>query len=654
MPQQATAIALGGGLDLVTPAIAASPGHAIAALNYEPVAGGYQRMQGFERFDGQVSPTDAYDAVIGGGGTVSAAQAAMSAARAAIDPVPGVGPILGVWFFDGCVIAFRNKVGEAEAGMYRSSPTGWEEVEMPEPGTGGGGGSGVGDEYTTVYYGTIEAYPSFGGNPPANGESIVGSTSSASGEVAEVSAVKALTKNGLSFERVALAINSSSFKQGERVTWPGAGSGVLSSFYPVIITAGSPFAEEEPEEPEEPVDPGPVLPPNGRYSFITHNFYGAADMRAMYAVSGVHPAISYDGDEVTVIRTGMTVDRPHRIAVHKQALVLGFPGGSTQISAVGSAGSFDPVLGASEIAIGDEIVDYIPNVQGALAILGANSIAMLYGNDATDYLLQTLSDEAGALPYTAEKMGTPIYMDNRGVRSLSTTQNFGNFRLGTISTRIQPLLDSLKAQGVTPSAACRVRTKDQYRLFFDNGYGLTFHMGGRDPQILPFNLGIAITSVCSIEKDDTTEAVFAGGEDGYIYQLEKGLSFDGAPIDYYLRLSFNHAGAPQIWKRWHRVIADCESPAPATLRLSYEFDYGNSNVRPNVADVFTMPTSGGQWDVSDWDEFTWDAPIEGQAESYLDGFGKTMSIMFAGSSATEPPHLLKSVTIFYSPRGASR
>jgi hypothetical protein len=59
MGQQFAYFPLGGGLDLITPAIAQKPGSAIGALNYEPAANGYRRVEGYERFDGRLSPTDA-------------------------------------------------------------------------------------------------------------------------------------------------------------------------------------------------------------------------------------------------------------------------------------------------------------------------------------------------------------------------------------------------------------------------------------------------------------------------------------------------------------------------------------------------------------------------------------------------------------------
>ena len=50
--------------------------------------------------------------------------------RDLITVVPGEGSVLGVWVYNGNIYAFRNKTGGATAGMYKSSSTGWTEVEL--------------------------------------------------------------------------------------------------------------------------------------------------------------------------------------------------------------------------------------------------------------------------------------------------------------------------------------------------------------------------------------------------------------------------------------------------------------------------------------------------------------------------------------------
>ena len=47
---------LGGGLDLLTPAIQMQPGKVFDSQNYEPeVSGGYRRVDGYERVDGRTT-----------------------------------------------------------------------------------------------------------------------------------------------------------------------------------------------------------------------------------------------------------------------------------------------------------------------------------------------------------------------------------------------------------------------------------------------------------------------------------------------------------------------------------------------------------------------------------------------------------------------
>ena len=61
---------------------------------------------------------------------ISELQSAQEDQRALISVVPGEGDVLGVWVFSGDVYAFRNKSGGATAGMYKSTSTGWSEVDL--------------------------------------------------------------------------------------------------------------------------------------------------------------------------------------------------------------------------------------------------------------------------------------------------------------------------------------------------------------------------------------------------------------------------------------------------------------------------------------------------------------------------------------------
>lgn len=60
MPDTTSTFILKGGLDLVTPQIQMKPGVMSAGLNYEPAreGPGYDRIDGYERFDGLPKPSE--------------------------------------------------------------------------------------------------------------------------------------------------------------------------------------------------------------------------------------------------------------------------------------------------------------------------------------------------------------------------------------------------------------------------------------------------------------------------------------------------------------------------------------------------------------------------------------------------------------------
>jgi len=114
-----------GGLDLVSSAIDVRPGMPDFARNWEVDRNGfgYVEHEGCERFDGRPLP--------------SSLPAYSEALRAAIRPVPGAGPIRGVWVFESDVYAFRDSEDGASCRMYQATEYGWHLIETPRLQPGG-------------------------------------------------------------------------------------------------------------------------------------------------------------------------------------------------------------------------------------------------------------------------------------------------------------------------------------------------------------------------------------------------------------------------------------------------------------------------------------------------------------------------------------
>ena len=93
------------------------------------------------------------------------------------------------------------------------------------------------------------------------------------------------------------------------------------------------------------------------------------------------------------------------------------------------------------------------------------------------FVLNPISDSSGAQPYTVQMMDAPMFLDDGGVRTLPTTAAFGDWRMGTTTQAIETLIRQKRDSGILPVASMRIKGKDQYRLFWRDGTGITVYVG---------------------------------------------------------------------------------------------------------------------------------------------------------------------------------
>ena len=696
MPQGIQTFAVGGGLDQISPAIAVSSGRVRSAMNYEPLAEGYGSVEGYERFDGRTAPSatafwtlgfdGGIDPIIAGnvivgassgatalvlldpvdptgswaadtaagtlvlvnlsgqfqdnepirvGATVKATASGVAVAsgatttaredlwnelaqswrRALVQKVPGEGYVNGIFIYRGRVYAIRNAVGGAYAQIWRETSNGW---------------SATPDSCILFFSaGRVEI---------EEGATIIGATS---GKTAVVTRVVRQTGNwGTTAAGYMILTSQSGAFQAETIKVGAT---------PVAAISGNSAVYR--------------LPPGGRYMFKAHNFYGSTDRYRIYGVNGVGNGFEFDDTMLCPIFTGTPVDRPTYVGEIANHLVLGFRGGSIQTSSDGDPIVFDGELGAAEFSIGTDITDFQQSTETALAIFGAEKIAVLTGSDVDTYQMETITEEAGAEPWTAQKMGQTIYLDRRGLRNLSATNAYGNFKTGTLTELIEPLLRAKRKAGARALLSFVVKSKAHYRLVWDDGTGIAVYTGRKAPEILPFEFGdMRPVSIATGEMTDGTEGVFVGAQDGYVYRLDSGTSQDGEPIRGFLMFPFNHLGSPQINKRYHSVGVELDAAPRTNLGLVAQFDYGDGD-KPHDGNLnffvtggpnndFKASGGGGNWDVSTWDEFFWSAPFEGEASARIAGIGRNISVIVASRRrAVEPRHIIRTYSIAFSNRG---
>lgn len=546
-------------------------------------------------------------------GNASHPAAARAVTRSLILAVPGSGPVRGVWCFEDQILAIRDNAGATAGVMFKATTSGWTVVVL----------------LTKIPFTCDTATQTLPTNLLAKLASGVANASSSTsdGTVRRVVISSTVGTVNTGYFLVSGYVAAQFTAGGQTIYLAGTATVLGTTTAAASATA--------------------ALPAGGRYFFLNHNFYGATDLSAAYMANGVGPALAYDGVGLTAISTGMTVDTPNRIAAHRKSLFLSFPGGSVQFSQVGEPLIFDAILGAGEIGIGSDVTDLIPANKTTLAILGEESINVLYGNDATDYQLEVLTDEAGALPYTAQKVGQVLYMDNGGVRKLTSSAAYGNFNIGSVSQLIAPLLADYVRDGVRPVATFTSRRHNQYWLFLDNGAGLIGHFGRKEPEFMPFVIGKTVSCGCSVEVG-STERMFIGCSDGFVHEMDKGTSFDGSAIEHYIRLPFNSFGSPQVDKRVFKGTLSLEASGTTTLSVAVDMDFGGVTGYP--AQELVVTTGGGAIDDLGSNEQYYASQIETVGEVYFDGVARNFSMTIRGETDDEEPHTLVDATYHVAQR----
>lgn len=691
--QQSEITTLRGGLDLVTPSISVAPGRCIAVSNHEVTDSGVARCEGFERYDGRTGPSAAtyavlsfdagqaaisagdpvvgaasgatgialYDATVDTGSyggsdaagmivlylvdgdfqddenlQVSAVTKAVAngtqavdgaandtldstylaavrvALRSAITAVPGSGNILGIHSYNGDVYAFRNNVGGTACIMHKSSAAGWVEQAF---------GTMLSLDAATAEF--------------LEGEPLVGETS---GHTATIERAVLLSGewNSAGVGYLVLSGATGIFQNNETIT-SASGSATSNGTASTITLAAS-----------------------GRVRCTNHNFFGTSNLFRMYGVTSTGRAFEWDGSVLAPINTGLSdaLDKPKFVGIHANHLLLGYDGGAIQHSATGMPLNFNAVDGAGELGVGEDLTNIVSAASKATVFFANNSIHYLTGSApgaSGDFLVETITREAGAKTDSAIMADQPIYLDNQGVRKMSTSQAFGDWKLGTLSLLVHPYLQSRKQTTATIVGAYAARSKDQYRIMWSDGEALVMYLGGKEPEATTFSYDQAITCTGQGEDSNGNERLFFGTSDGYVMEVDKGLSFDGGVISAYIRYPWRHQRSPNQEKRYHGLNINLDGgPTGATLSVAVEYSYADNEINPKGADEQAVPGQGGIWDTSTWDQFYWDSRLQAPLRVDLDAIGENVSYALISEQADEAPYTLSSDEVWFSQRRLKR
>jgi hypothetical protein len=329
-----------------------------------------------------------------------------------------------------------------------------------------------------------------------------------------------------------------------------------------------------------------ILEKESRYQMITANFYARDDWDAFYGVSGASRGFVYDGQFFRNLFTGLTteLDIPRHIAYHHGHLALGYSAGVLNISVQGQPENFYEAGWFIEVGFGDAITGLLPMNGTTLGVFCQGSIHALIGTNVDDFNTSVLSPDEGAIEYTVVDAGQPTWCSYNGISNYQQTSEYGNFRGFRLSSVVHPwLLRRLtKNKGIyggrgVDSLVCAIvcHAKSQYHLFFEDGYVLTMTQTAEGPKFTirqyyvgtppnyddpapdPANLNIVVPIAHSVAVDsfgenrmhishysryypntNSTSAL------KYVFELDKGWSFDGSVIVANFQINWMFLGQP--------------------------------------------------------------------------------------------------------------
>jgi len=663
-----------GGLDQASPPLTIKAGRLIDCVNYEAgVLGGYQRIDGYERFDGRPSPSDAVyyfaptetslvdivdvgDIITGDTSGAIGIVARVTEEALNLTKVFGnfeiedillsgdvIGRIIEIPTISGELsIAPDAEAKNAAADIYRN------DISGP---TGSGPIRGLALLNGVLYC--------FRNNVAGNAGKIFKATSSGWVEVplysqiSFISGVESIPDGTFILQSVSGAsaiVRRTVLESGE---WGSTAQGrfiisnIAGTFNKINVITVLGVTKATASSTVTPI----TISPGGRYETMVYNFYGSTETKRIYGANGVNKGFEFDGSVYVPINTGMSVDKPEYVYAHKQQLFFSFKG-SLQHSGVGNPCQWTAISGANEIGMGDNITGIISLPGKALAIMSRNSSSQLIGNNVDDYVLDGISDEVGCIPRTVQRLGYSYCLDDRGIIGIVPTDSFGNFENSTISHIVQPAIDQIRSKVVASSV---YRSRNQYRIYGSDGSGICMTITQDNKfAFTKFKYPVNVACVTTGEDNTGKDVVFFGDDQGMVYQADKGSSFDGEEILAFIYLPFNHSKSPTTLKTYRKATIEMTAQNYSQIWIIPDFSYSDIDLPAHIAEEIPILGEGGHFDMDLWNSFFYDATVISSPSIRINGTGVNIGFVLFSKSEIDYGHKFDGIFMHYTPRRLSR
>lgn len=321
--------------------------------------------------------------------------------------------------------------------------------------------------------------------------------------------------------------------------------------------------------------------------------------------------------------------------------------------------NFSAAAGSGIISVGGLITGIIV-FRETLIIFTDKTISQLAGTTIQDFSLQPVTKNVGCVaPDTIQEVGGDVmFLGPEGLRLLGATDRIGDFSLGVVSKPIQPEMTSLISANST-FASCVIKQKSQYRIFgYNTNISAPNAKGILGTQVTgEATGGIAWAELvgfkCFVADSDyqnQTETIVFANNDGYVYEMEQGSSFNGSNIIASFATPYVPINDFRMRKTFYKLYlyTDPQGSVTTSVNLKLDFDDQGSIQPPTITfsndtgSVGFYGSSGAKYGTTVYGD-----KLKKQFQTQVVGSGFSVSLQFV-SDSQDPPFSLDAATLEYA------
>ena len=424
------------------------------------------------------------------------------------------------------------------------------------------------------------------------------------------------------------------------------------------VTSGAATVSINPDLDSSPADNATITflstsrENSGKTRFTRYNYTGTEKIAI---VDGINVPALYDGTTFTALNDAPTdVIGAEFVTSFKSQLFFG-KDNLLLFTAPFTDNDFTAAAGSGTISVGSNITGLVVFRQ-QLIIFTESSILQLVGNTISDFQLQPITIDIGCIDKdTIQEVGGDImFLGPDGLRLLSGTDRIGDFGLAVVSKAIQGEFNDFITRN-TSFTSVVIREKSQYRILGynnnitqENAQGiLGTQMAGQGGEGMAWAQLRGIRAyVADSRFYQNAETIVFANDDGYLYQMEDGNSFDGNNIQTTFATPYMPITDPRIRKTFYKcfLYTDPQGSVSFDLSLKLDFDQRNS-IQPTQ---INFDNNTGQ--VAFYGQATFGSAavysnkLVTLFETQLIGSGFVASLQYT-SDSTDPPFSLDAITL---------